>query len=71
MSACFLRTQPSMSPSVICCDRQQVAEELPVVHFGRSGRDLVGNLPAEGRKRPLPGHDMMVLGVGDHPVKIQ
>ena len=52
-------------------DRQQVAEELPVVHVGRSGRDLVGNLPAQGRERPLPGRDMMVLGVGDHSVKIQ
>ena len=51
--------------------RQQVAEELPVVDLGGSGRNLVGNLPAQRHKRPLPGRDMMVLGVGDHPVKIE
>ena len=71
MRACFLRTQPSMSPSAISWLREEIAEEFPVVDLGGPGRHLVGDLPSQGHQGPLPGGDVMVLGVGDHSIEIE
>ena len=51
--------------------REQFAEELPVIHLGGTSRHFVGNLPAKGGEGPLPGGDMVILGVGYDSVEIE
>ena len=42
-----------------------------VVLFGGTGANQVGDKPSHQTERALPGRHMMVLRVGDHPIKIE
>ena len=50
---------------------EELGQEFAVVDLRRPGRHLVGDLPSHDGKRPLPGGDVMVVGVRDHAVEIE
>ena len=50
---------------------KKLGQELAVVDLGRPCRHFFGDLPSHDGKRPLPGGDVMVVGVRDHAVEIE
>ena len=50
---------------------EELGEEFAVVDLCRSGRHFIGHLPSQRRERSLPGGDVVVVGLRDHPVEIE